>query len=567
VARIWKSELRLDLRIGGCVAELRGPGWKRRLVASASAVGTGAAAISGAIKALQLVDDGVLLPSDARLTVADEYVCYALLDAQVSTQHALDEATLQFSTALGREDLVVQVSALPAGNGWLAAAVLETDLHDWADALADEGVRLEHVHPALAPDLSRIAAHVREDDAAIALLRDSGATLVRLEHGVPAALAWEPFDVNDRGALDRRLQTFVHNTSPGPLERMGRRDVQQSSSVAIYLYTGSKTLSLYSAAGRDEVLMGPRRRRPVTRPAVDELGRTQREAGGRDAADRHDALQPASRRMPPADRAAPVASRAQEAARSVHSPGPVPRKTTLAQRENHIELDSTLELPEATKPRRPTTGSSGAAALAALASTLRQALNRSRARRNERRRIEAELNAEPEPGRKDFSPTGSVVPDVWQDTVQAAEEEAKAVAALKVARAADTARAAPRKPLDDRRELLAAIETERALELAFMREDELPASAWRAGTATGPAPAPAAATPERRRPVPATLVWPPPTLEVGAMSDAAEQPLAPGVGQRQPQQAPGAISTTDPVRTAGPAGEYEGVDRRRSHRA
>jgi hypothetical protein len=541
VSRIWKSELRLDLRIGGCQAELRGAGWKRRLIASASAVGTGAAAIGEALGALQLVDEGVLLPSDARLTVADEYVCYALLDSQVSTQRALDEATLQFSNALGRDDLVVQISPLPAGNGWLAAAVLETDLHAWADALADAGIRLEHVHPALVSDLSRIANHVRENDAAIALVRDNGATLVRLEGGVPAALAWEPFDIEDRGALDRRLHAFVRNTSAGPLEHLGRIDAQRPS-VAIYLYTGSKTLSLYSAVGQDEVLLGPRRHRSTTRSGVGEqIMGTQDRTGG--------------------SAALRAASSNTSTKKSTQSPA------TLA-----VNLDSTVEPPRPARARRPAAGNPGAAALAALAAKLRLALDRSRARRDERRRAEAQIGSEDDAPHKDFSLTGSVLPDEWQDTVQAAEVDTKNPSPA-AARPARYTGDMPRNPVQDKLDLLEAMETERALELAFMREDEIPASAWRGNT--GPAASPQADTTpgheRRRRQVPAALVWPPPTLEVtAAVPDVAPRPLTPGSRARpadpQPMPDPPADAART-ARTADLAGAYDGADRRRSHRA
>jgi hypothetical protein len=541
VSRIWKSELRLDLRIGGCQAEMRGAGWKRRLIASASAAGTGAAAISAALSALQLVDDGAaLLPADARLTVADEYVCYALLDAQISTLHALDEATQQFNAALGREDLVVQVSPLPAGNGWLAAAVLETDLHAWADALADAGVRLEHLHPALVQDLARMAGHVPEDDAAIALLRDNGATLVRLEGGVPAALAWEPFDVEDRGALDRRLQTFVHNTSPGPAARMGQAG-PRANPVAIYLYTNTKVLSLYGAAADEEIMAEPRRRR---RRSAEEPSSFEQALASDDPA----RAQPHRRRPPPEARDSGRAVSHASSARTV--------PTLLVP----VDVDAQVQ-----RERRSATGNPGAIALAALAMRLRQALERSRARRRERRRIEAALNGDDELLHKDFSPTGSVLPDEWQDTVQTAHDDDSA---------AGSQHGAGTWQDEHDLDMLATLEAEQALELAFMREDEIPPSAWRgapaAAHAAGTAAAPGPSQDRRRSPLPAALVWPPPTLDSVEVQVEAPRSLPPGSTAAvppSPRLIGEAADAPEQLRQAAAARAYEGLDRRRSYRA
>ncbi|MFM2066356.1 MAG: hypothetical protein RLZZ584_1265 [Pseudomonadota bacterium] len=562
MTRLWKSELRLDLRIGGCQAEMRGAGWQRRLLASASGAGTGAAAISAALSALQLVDDSALLPSDARLTVADEYVFYALLDAQVSAQQALEDATQQFIHALGREDLVVQVTPLPAGSGWLAAALLETHLHSWADALADAGIRLEHLHPALVQDLIELADHIREDDAVIALIRDQGVTLVRLEGGVPGALAWELFDPQDSGALDQRLQTFVHNTAPGPVPRMGQADTS-GPPVAIYLYTPGKTLSLYSASLDDDKLGAHPGRRRIEEPSAFEQalasgnglsvpGGRRRRGGGDD----NDTVVDLQRRR----RAS--AGRGHASRPTVDDSGRGQRARMQLIKGGQDAASGDLDHDDASDPydtapsRRRGVTTAGTAALTALATRLRQALQRSRARRLERKRIDAELAADSAFHHRDFSPTGSVLPDEWQDTVQS-DETSQAEAATTSSHDAH----------DDEAHLL---EMEDALELAFVREDELASVGWqptRPQIDDVPAPAPPG---ERRRNPAAALIWaqpvPVPEAELPLAPRADEPPSVQAGRPELPTLADEAAELTDAeLQRARRA--YAGVERRRSHRA
>ncbi|MBK6853751.1 MAG: hypothetical protein IPG93_19755 [Burkholderiales bacterium] len=385
MSRIWKSELRLELRINGCQAELRGPGLGRRLIASASASGRGAAAISAALSALRLADDIALLPADARLTVADEYVWYALLDTRASAQQALDDATSQFSDALGRNDLLVQVSPLPGGSGWLAAALLEADLNAWADALADAGVRLQHLHPALVSDLTEVASKVSEDDAVIALLRDQGATLVRLDGGVPAALAWERFDIDDRGLLDLRLQTFVDNTTPARARSQETTDnAEADDRVAIYLMPQGKSIRRYS-------------------DSIDSV------AGPASLAREVDGWAPSTTADRSVGQRRPAAPAPASAAVS---------RSVQPEREANLPIRRTARLPAAQPPQ-----DTAPAAPPGLAQRVRDMLERRRERRAERLRQEKALdedNLSSLPAV--YSPTGSLIADAWQDTQQQAAD-------------------------------------------------------------------------------------------------------------------------------------------------
>ncbi|MEY2685956.1 MAG: hypothetical protein RL375_154 [Pseudomonadota bacterium] len=396
MSRIWKSELRLELRINGCQAELRGPGLGRRLIASASASGRGAAAISAALSALRLADDIALLPADARLTVADEYVCYALLDTRVSAQQALDDATSQFGEALGRSDLLVQVSPLPGGNGWLAAALLEADLNAWADALADAGVRLQHLHPALVADLSAVARVVVEDDAVIALLRDQGATLVRLDGGVPSALAWERFDPDDRGLLDLRLQTFVDNTAPARLHpQHGGHAPDPDERIAIYLLPQGKSIRRYSDS--IDTVAGA----PAMATEIDRRHRLR----GETANEQHIGLaeRATGPRRPPSPQ--------------IRTKATPPRPHPLGQAD-HLPLKRTARIPPGPSP-----AGEAPAPAPGLAQRVRDMLERRRERRAERLRQEKALdddNLSSLPAV--YSAAGSLVVDAWQDTQQQAAD-------------------------------------------------------------------------------------------------------------------------------------------------
>lgn len=212
MSRLWKSELRLELRTNVCYAALHSGGLHRRVLASASAPGRGAAAISAAIEALRMADSP-FLSADARLTVADEYIDFALMPGHLSAAAAEKRAKEQFAAALGHDELLVHVLPLPGRRGWLAAAIDLTDFDAWTEALLHEGVTLRHIHPSLIEDLRNLHARIVENDAVLVLLREEGATLMRLEDGVPAALVWERFDASNHLALDSRLRRFARRTS------------------------------------------------------------------------------------------------------------------------------------------------------------------------------------------------------------------------------------------------------------------------------------------------------------------------------------------------------------------
>jgi len=233
VSRLWKSELRLELRTNVCYAVLHSSGLHRRVLASASASGRGASAISAALAALRMADID-LLAADARLTVADEYIDFALLPGHLSAGAAHRRAKEQFSAALGHEELMVHTLPMPGHRGWLAAAIDLSDFDAWTEALMNEGVSLRHIHPALTEDLRTLSERISEDDAVVVLLREEGATLMRLEDGVPSALVWERFDASNHAAMETRLRRFSQRTSE-----------RADGATVVYMLPQSKALCRY----------------------------------------------------------------------------------------------------------------------------------------------------------------------------------------------------------------------------------------------------------------------------------------------------------------------------------
>lgn len=211
MSRPWKRELRLELRTSACYAALHDGGLHRRVLASASAPGRGAAAISAAIAALKRAESD-WLTADARLTVADEYCDFLLLPDPHDDLEAERLAREAFAKALGHDELLVQSIPLPGGRGRLAAAVDLADFDAWTDALLMAGATLQHLHPALTEDLRALQPRIPEADAVLVLLREEGASLVRLEDGAPTALCWERFEPGNPPALDSRVHRFARQT-------------------------------------------------------------------------------------------------------------------------------------------------------------------------------------------------------------------------------------------------------------------------------------------------------------------------------------------------------------------
>ncbi len=237
----FRNELRMELRMRSCQVELLGRGWNRPPLAVANGTGSGVAALNAALQALKLTEVDSL-PSVARLTVADEYVHHALVEADGGAEEAVEAARVHYAQALQRHDLRVQVIPLDRKSRWLAAAVIDTDLQAWRQTLEQVGLQLTHLHTALIEDLRELAPQIPEDDAVIALLREEGISLVRLKESLPVALAWERLDTSVPQALDDRLRAFVREAA----SRVG-----VGHQCVVYLLPESRALCRCVWDGRD----------------------------------------------------------------------------------------------------------------------------------------------------------------------------------------------------------------------------------------------------------------------------------------------------------------------------
>ena len=247
----WRSELLLELRMRGCQAQLLGPGWTQQSQASASAAGSGGHALSAALAALRLADVDTL-PSIAHLRVADEYVLHRLIDGDGPRSGMLEQARAHFDQALGPGERHVMLMPLSRRHHrWLASAVNASDLAAWTQALQQAGVHLEDMQPMLFDDWQRLRGQIRDEDAVLALLREEGATLVRLIDGLPVDLLWERFDPGDAATLDRRLRAFARTPQGRSLRPAwaqtdhSRLSVPFEAAQVIYLLPESRTLCRY----------------------------------------------------------------------------------------------------------------------------------------------------------------------------------------------------------------------------------------------------------------------------------------------------------------------------------
>ncbi len=205
MSRPWKSELCVRLGRGTTAVQRLAP-WSRRVLDEAHGEGAPAQALPAALAALR-ERAAAPLPAQARLCVPDELAYLSLIAGGSSWHAARQAAANHFAATLGRQDLLVQVVALPGGASWLAAAIEPADLQGWQRALAEAGVRLAHVELQLLDDLRHYAAQV-PDEAVVALLREEGSTLLRIERGVPVELSWERCDPRALRLVEQRLMAF-----------------------------------------------------------------------------------------------------------------------------------------------------------------------------------------------------------------------------------------------------------------------------------------------------------------------------------------------------------------------
>ncbi|MBP5990885.1 hypothetical protein [Piscinibacter sp.] len=205
MSRPWKSELSVQLGRGATAVQRLAP-WSRRVLDEVRCEGAPAQALPAALSALR-ERSAEPLPAQARLCVPDELAYFSLLAGGNGWHGTRQAAVTHFAATLGRQDLVVQAVALPGAAAWLAAAIEPGDLQAWQRALAEAGVRLARVELQLLDDLRHLARQV-PDEAIVALLREEGSTLLRIERGVPVELSWERCDPRALRLVEQRLVAF-----------------------------------------------------------------------------------------------------------------------------------------------------------------------------------------------------------------------------------------------------------------------------------------------------------------------------------------------------------------------
>lgn len=264
MSRPWKSELRVRLRTSRCDAVMRRGHWRPRALAAAGAEGKPAdslaAAIGGVRESLARLGEATWHASSrpaVTLSVPDERVYYALLPARGPWAQQQSQARAYFETALGRDSLTVRAALLPHGGHWLAAAVESDDVLQWRSSVDAAGAKLAQLRPALADDLSLLCEDRSVADALLVLLRDEGASLVRL-HGLrPAALSWLRVAPHDASGLLRGVRAFALGAPPvrddAPVILLPQDDAQQQRWTVAAAHCGWELrapLHPFSAEGR-----------------------------------------------------------------------------------------------------------------------------------------------------------------------------------------------------------------------------------------------------------------------------------------------------------------------------
>jgi hypothetical protein len=204
VSRRWRSELIAVLGAEHCELSVVPGLFGTRLAARSEASGGSPASIAAALQALA-ASGPPMLPRQARLTVPDERVYFAMLPATSAWSRRLEVAARHFAESLGRQDLHVQISLVDAGRSWLAAAIEEGDRQAWDQPFSDVGIRLRAIEPALTHDLRRIASGVPAD-CVLVMMRREGAMLLHVRDSEMADLRWERCVDTD---VEQRVEAFV----------------------------------------------------------------------------------------------------------------------------------------------------------------------------------------------------------------------------------------------------------------------------------------------------------------------------------------------------------------------
>lgn len=210
----WKSELEVRLGAQHCEVTLvdrsiwsgarQPPTWVR-------ADGAGPVAIHAAIAQLEV--PAARLPRRARVVLGDDLMYFCAVDAGSGLAETEPQARAQaealLAQALDTTTLQIEVSLLPGGRTWLAAAVDIGVLDQALDALLYHRIDASRVSPAVLDDFAAVQQLLPAEVCTLALLREQGASLLGFEHGRLSAVEWAHVDWRERESLFERLGAYA----------------------------------------------------------------------------------------------------------------------------------------------------------------------------------------------------------------------------------------------------------------------------------------------------------------------------------------------------------------------
>jgi hypothetical protein len=204
VSLLLRNELRIRVSAQACEAQVWHAGWARRPAAVARVVGGNDGQLEQTLDAL--LDQGQVLPRRAAISVADEFLYFAVLPASGSGKDAQAQARDHFAESLGDEELLVSVQLSPDNGRWLAVALPVTLLETWRHALATLGVTVRSISAGLFDDLWHWQVSWPKGDELIVLRRDQGVMCLGVLSGAVHSIGWERCDVSQVEVWCARVQ-------------------------------------------------------------------------------------------------------------------------------------------------------------------------------------------------------------------------------------------------------------------------------------------------------------------------------------------------------------------------
>ena len=206
---LLKSELRLRMGPRHCQGEVWLAGWSKAPVASCFVSGASESLLQAALDAFDEQD--VEMPERVCMQVEDEQLFFTLLPLGQSWQvrQGRDMAEAYFSNILDPEPVRVDVTLTPDGTHWLAAAIYADQVEDWRQVLAERGMSLASLRPALLDDLVALQADLQVGNGLVVLVRSEGVSFISVAAGSLVDVMWERCDLDDVDALVARIRSHL----------------------------------------------------------------------------------------------------------------------------------------------------------------------------------------------------------------------------------------------------------------------------------------------------------------------------------------------------------------------